>query len=175
MTAPIRSMFEPYRVLLDYEALEDGFIDIIEDMNVPYSEIDVRGGMTNGNTQKLLSKSRERWARTFGVESLGKMLKATGTALVLVVDDERFAQAKADLMQRKRPRKPPNGSMRRPAWLFTRSKSLKMQVLRNRSLSPKQRKKIARKAARARWKRKSPPLVPPPADGLDRHATPVCD
>src|ERR1700748_305782 len=98
-----RPTFEPYRVILDYEALEDGFLDRIEDLNTTFDQIDAAAGFTRGNTQKLLSKSRERWARTLGIESMGKMLKGTGMALVLVVDDERFAAIKAELMAGKRP------------------------------------------------------------------------
>ncbi len=143
---------EPFRLILDYEALEDMFLDRIDELNVPFHEIDMAGGFTQGNVQKLLSKSRERWARTLGIESLGKMLKGTGMVLVAVVDDERFAPIREQLVKRRRkPNLPPNGSMVRPTWLFTHGKSLKMQVLRNQALSPKQRKKIAKKAAKARW------------------------
>lgn len=153
--------YELYRVILDYEALQDGFADRIDDLDTTLEQIDMIGGLTRGNVQKLLTKSppkrgadrHAKQRRTFAWESLGKMLKGTGLALVLVVDDERFAPLKEQLAKRARPRKPPNGSIRRPAWLFTRSKSLKMQVLRNQALSPKQRKKIARKAARARWRK----------------------
>jgi hypothetical protein len=148
----IAGRFEPYRVILDYEALEDGFLDRIEDLNVPFPEIDAAGGMARGETQKLLSKSRERWARTLGIVSLGKMLKGTGMALVLVVDDERFAPVKEQMAPRRR-KMPPNGSIKRPAWLITKKASQNMQELRNKKLSPRQRRLIAKRAARARWKR----------------------
>src|SRR5213080_804718 len=88
MTAPIRSMpeYELYRVILDYEALQDGFLDRIEDLDTTLEQIEYAGDFTKGNVQKLLTKSPgkpgpDRSAsgrRTFGWESLGKMLKGTG-------------------------------------------------------------------------------------------------
>ncbi len=164
--------YELYRVILDYEALQDGFLDRIDDLNTTLEQIDMSGGFAKGNVQKLLTKAggnpkKERNAnrpsdptrntprsRKLGWESLGKMLKGTGLALVLVVDDERFAPLKEQLMQRQKPRAASVRTHTRPTWLFTRSKSLEMQVLRNQSLSPKQRKKIAKMAAKARWKRR---------------------
>jgi hypothetical protein len=148
----IAGKFEIYRVVLDYEAMEDAFLDRVEDLGVPFSEIDAAAGFTLGETQKLLSKSRERWARTFGKVSLGGMLKATGTALMLVIDDERFAKVKAKLAKRRRTVRP-NGSNHRPAWLISKESSQYMQELRNKKLSPRQRRLIAKRAIRARWRR----------------------
>lgn len=107
MTAPIRSSsmpgYEPYRVITDYEALQDGFADRIHELDVPMIEIDAIGDLTMGNTQKLLSKSDAKWARRFGWVSLGKMLKATGLVLVLMIDDERFAPIREQMAKRRRP------------------------------------------------------------------------
>lgn len=140
---------DPYRVVLDYEALEDGFLDRIEDLNVTFDKIDDAGGFTRGNTQKLLSKSRERWARTLGIESLGKMLKGTGMALMLVVDDERFAAIKADMEERRRPRKPANAGSAKPAWLFTKKKAHEMGKKRFSVMTESERKRHQRKAGKA--------------------------
>jgi hypothetical protein len=155
MTAPARitPQYELYRVILDYEALHEGFIDRIEDLDVTRRSIDVAGKFTPGYSAKLLCNPP---IKLLGKESLGKMLKATGLALVLVIDDERFAPVKLNLEKRKRPSVHPKGSIARPTWLFTRSKSLKMQVLRNKALSPRQRKMIAKRAARARWGKPKP-------------------
>lgn len=154
----IDERFELYRIITDYEALQDGFLDRIDDLDTTLA----LPSFADGVVQKLLTKNSSTMRsdrpstptrRTFGWESLGKMLKDTGLALVLVVDDARFAPAKEQLAKRRRINKPPNGSMKRPTWLFTRGKSLKMQVLRNQKLSPKQRKMIAKKAAKARWRK----------------------
>ena len=159
MTAPIRVTpeYELYRVITDYEALQDGFLDRIDDLETTLEQIDMAGGFAKGNAQKCLTKTAsvrgwdraKRDKRILGWDSLGKMLSGTGLALVLVVDDERFAPIKEQLGKRKRRNQLPNGSSKRPTWLLTRSKSLKMQVLRNRSLSPQQRKRIAQKAGKA--------------------------
>jgi hypothetical protein len=171
MTVPQRpDQYELYRVILDYEALQDGFLDRIDDLDTTLEQIEIGGELAKGNAQKLLTKNpgkhskRDRHLtsgkRAFGWESLGKMLKGTGLALVLVVDDERFAPLKEQLAKRRRVNKPPNGSSKRPTWLFTRSKSLKMQVLRNQALSPKQRKRIARMAGKASGKARRKSLAP---------------
>lgn len=160
MTEIIVDRYELYRVILDYEALQDGFIDRVDEMEVPLTEVDAAGGLTRGNTQKLLVKNPEaKWARKFGWDSLGKVLKGTGLALLLVVDDERFAPIKADMLKRRHPHKP-------------RAKPLSKAALseliagtfanhgkiggRRRSdlLSPRQRREIARAGAKARWSKR---------------------
>jgi hypothetical protein len=103
------------------------------------------------------------------------MLKRTGLALVLVVDDERFAQQKAELAKRIRARNRemlPAGSMKLLKGKITPKISKKMQLLRTQKLSPQQRRRIAKHAAKARWRRKAasgaligPPLVTPSAHG----------
>ncbi len=176
MTAPIRDMagekYELYRVILDYEALQDGFLDRIDDLNTTLEQIDMAGGFARGNVQKLLTRSGGKpkiehnpnrpsdptrqapRSRKLGWESLGKMLKGTGLALVLVVDDDRFAEAKEQLMTRRKPRMPANASIQRPGWLFSKRNAANMQALWVKSLSPQQRKRIAKKAAKARWRRR---------------------
>lgn len=157
MNAQVRN-YELYRVILDYEALQDGFLDRIDELNAPMTEIDIAGGLTRGHTQRLLSKGEGivrkykpscTTKRTFGWESLGKMLKGTGLALVLVVDDERFAEAKSQLIQRKRPRQQANASSTRPTWLFTKEKAREMGKKRWSAMSPAKRKRLARKAGKA--------------------------
>jgi hypothetical protein len=158
MNAPIRSMpetmmvddkYEVYRVVLDYEALLEGFTDRIEDLNVSRITIDEAGEFTPGHASKILCNPP---MKMLGMRTLGKMLKATGMALVLVVDDERFAPIKAQMAKRRRAVRP-IGSIERPTWLITREISQNMQVLRNKKLTPRQRKMIAKRAAKARWSR----------------------
>jgi|SRR6202034_620589 len=91
--------YELYRVITDYEALQEGFIDRVEDLNVPRGEVDAAGGFTPGHASKLLCSPP---IKLLGRESLGKMLKATGMALILAIDDQRFAPIKAQLVKRRR-------------------------------------------------------------------------
>src|SRR5258706_4650176 len=158
MTAPIRSIpgldkidgrFEIYRVVTDYEGLHDAFVDRVEDLNVPRLEIDAVGKLQPGYSAKVLCDPP---IKNLGPNTLGGMLRATGLALIVVLDDERFAPLKATMTKRERS-VPPNGSMRRPAWLITRESSQNMQQLPNSKLSPRQRRFIAKRAARARWRR----------------------
>lgn len=148
--------YELYRVILDYEALQDGFMDRIDDLNTALDQIDVAGGLTRGNAQRLLTKNPGKARsdrpssasrRTFGWESLGKMLKGTGLALVLVVDDERFAETKEQLVKRKR--QPTIVGSKRPTWLFTKDKARELIQKRYSMMTPAQRKRLARKAGKA--------------------------
>jgi len=150
--------YELYRIILDYEALQDGFMDRIDDLNTTLDQIDVAGGLTRGNAQRLLTKNPGKARsdrpssasrRTFGWESLGKMLKGTGLALVLVVDDERFAETKEQLVKRKRPAIQAIARQARPTWLFRKEKAREMGKKRWSTVSPSKRKKMLRRAAKA--------------------------
>lgn len=145
--------YELYRIILDYEALQDGFLDRIDDLNTTIEQVELHGEFAKGQGQKCLSKSAGRLKRGFGWESLGKMLKGTGLALVLVVDDDRFAPIKDQLAKRRRARMPTNVSIKAPKWLISKKNAANMRALGVRSLSPQQRKRIAKKAAKARWRK----------------------
>jgi len=138
-----------YRIVLDYEGLQEGFADRIEDLNVPLTEVDAAGDLTRGNAQKLLCRSDAKWTRQFGWESLGKMLKGTGLALALIVDDERFAPVKAQMQTRKLRVRPANVSSKQPTWLFTKKKAREMGSKRMLCMTPLQRQRLARKAGKA--------------------------
>jgi hypothetical protein len=90
-----------FRIVMDLEALQDAFADRISDLGVPLTEIDAVAGMTRGQAQKVLSKSGARWCREFGWKTLGAMLRGTGLKLVLVVDDERFAPIREQMVRRR--------------------------------------------------------------------------
>lgn len=141
--------YELYRVILDYEALQEAFIDRIEDLNVSRITIDEVGGFTGGHSSKLLCQPP---IKNLGPTSLAKMLKATGLVLIAVVDDERFAAVKAQMSPRKRPVQA-KARIVRPAWLFTKEKAREMGKKRWAGMSPSKRSRLARKAVNARWKR----------------------
>ncbi|SRR6266700_3429489 len=137
MNAPV-DRWEPYRVVTDYEALQDGVLDRIDDLETTFEQIEMAGEMARGQLQKCLTRNpgkpitRKRDCRhasnrrMFGWESLAKTLKGTGLALVLVLDDERFADTKAQLMKRKRQRQPAYAGLKRPTWLFTKKNAAAM-------------------------------------------------
>lgn len=143
----IDDKYEVYRIVTDMEALHEAFRERIEDLETTHIEIDAAGKLQPGYTSKLLAPKP---MKQFGKESLPRMLKATGMALVLVIDDERFAPIKAMLAKRERPLRA-NARIVKPAWLFTRDQARLMGGKRWAGLSEKKRASIARKAAKARW------------------------
>jgi phytoene dehydrogenase-like protein len=90
-----------FRLVTDLEGMKEAFRDRIEDLNVALTEVDFASGMTRGNMQKLLSESDAKWAREFGWKTLGKALDGTGMVLAFIIDDERFASTKAQMVKRK--------------------------------------------------------------------------
>jgi hypothetical protein len=145
--------YELYRVVTDYEALQDGFLDRIEDLNTTFEQVEAAGEIPRGHASRMLMKSDKRVVKAMGPKSLKQMLKGTGLVLALIVDDERFAPLKEQMVPRKRPAKQTNVSMARPGWLFTKRNAANMRALGVKSLSPQQRKRIAKKAAKARWRK----------------------
>lgn len=182
---PTSAPYELYRVITDYEALQDGFLDRIDDLDTTLEQIDLAGDLAKGNAQKLLNKgnSVRGWDRTrrdkriLGWESLSKMLKGTGLALVLVVDDERFAPIKEQLGKRKRPRQQANASSAPAPWLFCKDKAREMGKKRWSGMTPEKRKKMMRKAGRAsgrarRRKSASGALLAPAQSASSVHGQP---
>lgn len=155
---PIQSMPEPvvemiddkyeiYRIVSDYEALVEAFRDRVEDLDTTHKQIDFAGNMLGGYSSKILSNPP---IKTLGKVSMGKMLKATGMMLVLVIDDERFAPVKAMMEKRRRPlRKPAIAGSIRPSWLFTAEKAREMGSKRFSTMTEAQRKRHQRKAGKA--------------------------
>lgn len=156
MTTP--AQYELYRVITDYEALQDGFLDRLDDLNTTMGSIP---DFADGAVQKLLTKNpgkaiarprdhRSASAkRTFGWESLRKMLEGTGLALVLVVDDARFAPIKEKLAKRRRINKPAIAGSKRPTWLFRKNKAREMGKRRFALMSDAEKKRHQRKAGKA--------------------------
>lgn len=91
-----------FRLVTDLDGIKEAFLDRIEDLNIPLTEVDAVAGMTRGNMQKLLSKnSNTTWSREFGWKSLHKALKGTGMVLAFIVDDEKFSPIRERMQQRR--------------------------------------------------------------------------
>lgn len=184
---PVIDGFELYRVITDYEALQDGFLDRIDDLFTTITGVELAAEMASGQLQKCLSKnpgkaiSRPRdhrsasARRTFGWETLGKTLEKTGLALVLVVDDARFAPVKELLAKRRRVNKPANAGSKRPTWLFRKGKAREMGKRRMSAMTESQRKRLARKAGKASGLARRRKSRLPPAIRTNLPATAVCD
>ena len=160
MTVPIRSMTEPlvtiddrfevYRVVTDMEALQEAFIERIEDLDVSRLSIDEAGGFTGGHSAKLLCQPP---IKKIGATSLPKLLKATGMALVLVIDDERFAPIKAKMIARKK-RVRAVARIKRVKGFFDKENAGKHAKKRWESIPPAVRSKMMRKVIKARWRQR---------------------
>lgn len=154
MTAPIRSMpelldgrFEIYRVVTDLEGIREGFIDRAEDLNVTRLALDEAGGLTSGHSAKILCTPP---IKNLGDISLPKMLKATGMALILVIDDERFAPVKAEMATRKKVMRAV-ARIKRVKGYFNKENAVKHGKKRWDGIPANIRKKLMRKVAKARW------------------------
>lgn len=143
--------YELYRVVTDWDALHEGFRDRVDDLRITRLEIDAAGKLQPGYSAKLLCDPP---MRTFGRESLEKMLKATGMALVFVLDDARFAPVKERLTARKRPLRSMVRRVR-PKWLFNSQKASKNGKKWWSSLTEAQRKRAIKKLGRARDRARS--------------------
>lgn len=173
MTAPIRSMAELFDVPREGELIAtvhsfDDFADVFEmlktRLGLTNEFIDERGGLTKGNTDKCLGRSRQK--------RLGPMTFDLFTAMMAVefrvyVDPEKLKAMETVWEQRIRPKyrpdcKPGRISKKileaaqpivfREAGKRGREKQLAMQ-------GPQHRSEIARKAAKSRWskaRRKQP-------------------
>lgn len=88
MNAPVPP--DIYRVVTDMEALHEAFRDRVEDMDVSRLELDAAAGFTPGYASKLLCDPPIKY---IGKNSLAKMLKGTGLAIALVVNDGKLPKA----------------------------------------------------------------------------------
>ena len=143
----IEGRFEVYRIVTDMEALYEGFIDRVEDLGVTRLAVDEAGGFTGGHSAKILCTPP---IKHLGKISLPKMLKATGMALILVIDDERFAPVKAKMAKRKKHMRAV-ARIRRVKGYFTKENAVKYGKKRWDGISPAVRKKIMHKVAKAGW------------------------
>ncbi|WP_316176246.1 hypothetical protein [Bradyrhizobium sp. SZCCHNRI1073] len=140
--------YEIFRVCTDMEALHDAFRDRVEDLNISRETLDELGGFTARYSAKLLCDPPMKW---IGRETLPKMLKATGMAIVLVLDDDRFAPTKAKLANRKRTVRAV-ARIKRVKGYFTKENAGFYSKNSWKHLPPAKRSRLARKAANARWR-----------------------
>lgn len=144
--AEARMGYELFRIVTDYEALQEAFIDRIEDLNVSRIAIDEAGGFTPGYSAKLLCQPP---VKRLGAGTLDKMLRATGMALILVIDDERFAEVKAALSKRKRKVRAV-ARIKRVKGYFTKENAAECGRKRWLGVSDLKKSQLARRAANAR-------------------------
>jgi hypothetical protein len=156
---------------IDYESLREGLRARAAELGITRQTIDHVGRLPDGHAGGLLA---ENSARTFGIRSLGKLLKALGVRLLLVEDLETTART-ARLMGRRRSepqavegerhwrskRKPlakpmrsgahPKGNGRDTGAVSASEMGQRGARARNDSMTKDERSAAARRAASARW------------------------
>jgi hypothetical protein len=147
-----------------YDGLNGAFRARAEELNITRDDVDVLGGLTRGHGSKILAAYPQK---AIGRTTLGPILHALKLKLIVVPDD--------DVIWKDEPR---GRRIKRPVMLHTaehgvanmpESRALQAKVVRdllhkhackglrlaraarNTKLSPKQRRRIAKHAANARW------------------------
>lgn len=134
-----------------YRGIVAAFRARADQLDVSRTTLDNIAGLPAGYVQKLLATHP---LKTLGPDSWGPLLGGTGMAIVFIEDPEALAQIEGRLD----PRDNKNVRVLTPASivpelaLITALTARGMVTLRNARLTPQQRKRIAKKAALARWK-----------------------
>lgn len=121
-----------------------------EELNVSRAEIDRVAGLPSGYAGKMLCIPPIKYA---GPQSFWNVCGALGLAVQLVVDPEATARFAGRMDQRDSK----NARLRRMIaksnlpWLFTPETARAALMLANQSMTPGQRTRRAKRAARARW------------------------
>jgi hypothetical protein len=143
-----------YGIAIDYDDLHEILRGRATEIGTTREALDAVSGLQSGYSAKLLAPVP---IKTLGKISLGPMLQTLGLALVVVRDDAAFDRIKDRLSKSQRPPIMPSiVRIARPAWLFTAEKARESRQIGLQKMSPKQRKKSAKHAARARWSRPRP-------------------
>jgi hypothetical protein len=138
----------------DYSSLHAALRTRSDELGITRQMLDELGGLQDGYASKLLAPVP---LRNIGPRLLGPILGALALRLVLVEDAEALAHIAG--LKRKRPSANASDAMlptktrkRRGYWQSTEWSRI-MNSRRMLVLSARQRRTIARKAARARWRR----------------------
>ncbi|BEV44401.1 hypothetical protein [Afipia carboxidovorans] len=165
----------PVATVTDYDSLIEAFRTIKARVGLSDAMVDELGGLTRGHTEKILGPSQTKGLSRMTFDIL---LGVFAVKLEMVVDLEAAARMEGRWERRNEQRVRDNAhrvSMklkeRVKPLLFKDMSALAVEARKNK-MSPEQRSKIAKKAARTRWRLhrqrerdarrevKSPPLVP---------------
>lgn len=150
-------------VVRDYVGLIAGIRARIVQLGLTYETVDALAGFTTRYTSRVLIEEPQRNThlqrhayRTMGLMSLGAMLGATGLKIALIedVDAMERIQHHRDFGQRKRPmhRDAVHAHIvHRITSEFMRQIGHKGGKASRKSISKKQRRVLAKRAAKARW------------------------
>jgi hypothetical protein len=175
------SVDEPERrlaVVRSYDELHAVMRARVEELQVTRESIDNVTGLQSGYAGKLLAPIP---IKSLGRTSMGPMLEVLGLALVVVEDPESLEKYADRLEKRERKdgmhkpvehrgptlretRAAQRQMLREALRKVARKGGLKSALVRGVRLSPAQRRRIAKRAARARWRRQrstpAPSIIP---------------
>jgi hypothetical protein len=139
----------------DYAGLLTVLRQRADALRVSRGTIDTLAGWAEGYASKLLAPAHPK---LLGERSLGLLLEVLGVQLRVVEDPVALAkyqkrrtlraewQVRNDMLS--------IAGRRRREWLFSPERAKQCAALRMAKLSPEKRQKLARRAARARWRRR---------------------
>lgn len=162
MTAPIRSMPVPGadEVIAVVRTLQDA-VDVFrlmkERLGLTNGFMDDVGGLTPGHTDKILGPTEEK---RLGYDTFALFTALCAIEFRVHIDMDAVKRMEAIWEKRERPLYPNAKVKRISKKLVERAKPLVMKdtgrvggIVRSHVLTPKHRSDIARKAAKARWKK----------------------
>lgn len=154
-------MTEPLATIRDYQQLLDALRARIDQLGITLDQVDEIGGLPSRYASKILARVKIP-QRKIGMQSLGPILGVLGLKLLAVQDDEMLTRIGHRLKQRRRRKSNDAGcvmlavknSNRRGFSPFVASPEFARMARAKQVVtqSPEIRSKVARKAARARWR-----------------------
>jgi hypothetical protein len=133
------------------DGIRDAIAAYCEEQRITREMLDGRAGLAVGHSGKLLGQGS---ARKFGATSLRWILTALDLELVLRKRSNATIPEQADGQACARQQAPQDWRRNR------RTRAKRAAAFRALSLTPEQRSAIARKAAQARWQRRSSHMPP---------------
>jgi hypothetical protein len=145
----------PLGIITDYQSLHAILRARADALRLSRQSIDGIAGFADGYASKLLSPSP---VKILGERSLGPLLTALGIKLAALEDPDAMARFPTKRERRaehqvRRGMQGFAGKRRRRNWLFTPETAREAALTRMSKLSAEKRRKLARRAARARWRR----------------------
>jgi len=148
-----RPMTEPI-IIRSYSDLIEAMRTRVGDLGLSYKSVDEIIDWAPGYTGKILGPTP---TKSLSAHTIFSMLMVCGFAIELRPDDEmaRAAQKAIDriggVFKRDSGKVRTNVRMHRLPWLISSQNAGKMLALRMAKLSPKQRSRLAKRAAKKRW------------------------
>jgi hypothetical protein len=140
-------------IITDYAGLLAVLRRRADQLRLSRISLDTLTGLADGHSAKLLAPAH---SKILGEKSFGAMLEALGLRLVVEEDPQALAkyaarcEPRAEHQVRHRGHK---AGIRRKARLFSPERAREAATARMAALTPRQRRRLARRAARARWQK----------------------